>query len=191
MRKLLLLIGLLGCLAVVVVGSRAGSTTTPQDVPKESKTQPKEVVLDKDSQSDKYGEVAFNHENHATKTYSVDGKSVLNCVECHHTDQPATALVAPLKTSERDVALTAKLLEAADAKPVKGCRSCHLQAGDDSATIPSVTYAGKTTPTKLTNEVAYHTNCNICHDKAITARPTLKGKVPGSNDCLPCHKPVS
>ena len=191
MRKLLLLIGLLGCLAVVVVGSRAGSTTTPQDVPKESKTQPKEVVLGKDSQSDKYGEVPFNHENHATKTYSVDGKSVLNCVECHHTDQPATALVAPLKTSERDVALTAKLLEAADAKPVKGCRACHLQAGDDSATIPSVTYAGKTTPTKLTNEVAYHTNCNICHDKAITARPTLKGKVPGSNDCLPCHKPVS
>lgn len=191
MRKLLLLIALLGCLAVVVVGSRAGSTTTPQDVPKESKTQPKEVVLGKDSQSDKYGEVAFNHENHATKTYSVDGKSVLNCVECHHTDQPATALVVPLKTSERDVALTAKLLEAADAKPVKSCRACHLQAGDDSATIPSVTYAGKTTPTKLTNEVAYHTNCNICHDKAITARPTLKGKVPGSNDCLPCHKPVS
>ena len=191
MRKLLLLIGLLGCLAVVVVGSRAGSPTTPQDVPKESKTQPKEVVLGKDSQSDKYGEVAFNHENHATKTYSVDGKSVLNCVECHHTDQPATALVAPLKTSERDVALTAKLLEAADAKPVKGCRACHLQAGDDSATIPSVTYAGKTTPTKLTNEVAYHTNCNICHDKAIAARPTLKGKAPGSNDCLPCHKSVS
>ena len=191
MRNLLLLIGLLACLAVVVAGSRAGSTTTPQDVPKESKTQPKEVVLGKDSQSDKYSEVAFNHENHATKTYSVDGKSVLNCVECHHTDQPAAALVAPLKTSERDVALTAKLLEAADAKPVKGCRSCHLQAGDDSATIPSVTYAGKTTPTKLTNEVAYHTNCNICHDKAIAARPALKGKAPGSNDCLPCHKPVS
>jgi len=191
MRKLLLLIGLLGCLAVLVVGSRAGSAPTPQDVPKESKTQPKEVVLSKDSQSDKYGDVPFNHENHATKTYSVDGKTVLNCVECHHTDQPAAALVAPLKTSERDVALTAKLLEATDSKPVKGCRACHLQAGDDSATIPSVTYAGKTTPTKLTNEVAYHTNCNICHDKAIAARPVLKGKVPGSNDCLPCHKPVS
>jgi hypothetical protein len=191
MRKLLLLIGLLGCLAVVVVGSRAGSTTTPQDVPKESKTQPKELVLGKDSQSDKYGEVPFNHENHATKTYSADGKTVLGCVECHHTDQPAAGLVAPLKTSEREVALTAKLLGAADAKPVKSCRTCHLQAGDDSATIPSVTYAGKTTPTKLTNEVAYHTNCNICHDKAIAARPTLKGKVPGSNDCLPCHKPVS
>jgi hypothetical protein len=194
MKKLLFLIVVLGCLATVVIGSRSGFKATPeaaQDIPKESKTQPKEVVLGKDSQSDKYGDVAFNHENHATKMYSVDGKTALTCVECHHTDQPATALVAPLKTSERDVALTAKVLETADAKPVKGCRSCHLQAGDDSAAIPVVTYAGKTTPTKLTNEVAYHTNCNICHDKAIAARPALKGKVRASTDCLPCHKPVS
>jgi hypothetical protein len=191
MRKLLFLIALLGCLAAVVLGSRAARQDAAQDVPKESKTQPKQVTLDKDSQSDKYGEVAFNHENHATKNYSVDGKSVLTCVECHHTDQPASALQAPLKTSERDVVLTAKLLEAADVKAVKGCRSCHLQAGDDSGTIPAVTYAGKTTPTKLTNEVAYHTNCNICHDKAIAARPALKGKVPGTNDCLTCHKPVT
>ena len=36
-------------------------------VPDESKTQPKEVTLLKDSQSDKYGEVAFNHENHSIK----------------------------------------------------------------------------------------------------------------------------
>jgi hypothetical protein len=35
---------------------------------KESKTQPKEVVLSKDSQSDKYGEVPFNHENHSTRS---------------------------------------------------------------------------------------------------------------------------
>jgi hypothetical protein len=155
---------------------------------KESKTQPKELVLSKDSQSDKYGEVAFNHENHATKKYSPDGQSVLTCVECHHTDQPAANLKAPLKTSERDVVLTAENLKAADAKAVKGCRACHLQAGDDSATIPSVQYPDKPSPTKLTNEVAYHLNCNLCHDKAIAARPALKGKVPGSNDCIPCHK---
>ncbi|HEY6232656.1 MAG TPA: cytochrome c3 family protein [Pyrinomonadaceae bacterium] len=190
MRKLSFLIVMLAVLAVVVVTSNARLNVV-QDIPKESKTQPKAVVLDKDSQSDKYGEVAFNHENHATKMYSIDGKTVIACVECHHTDQPATALQAPLKTSERDVALTAKLLEAADAKPVKSCRVCHLQPGDDSATIPSVTYAGKTVATKLTNEVAYHTNCNVCHDKAIAARPALKGKIPGSNDCLNCHKPAS
>jgi len=33
-------------------------------------------------------------------------------------------------------------------------------------------------------------NCNVCHDKAIAARPALKGKVPGSNDCVPCHKAI-
>src|SRR6185295_2433655 len=190
MRKLSFLIAVLVVLAVVVVASSARLGVV-QEIPKESKTQPKAVVLDKDSQSDKYGEVAFNHENHATKMYSIDGKTVIACVECHHTDQPAAALAAPLKTSEREVALTAKLLEAADAKPVKSCRTCHLQAGDDSATIPAVTYTGKTTPTKLTNEVAYHTNCNVCHDKAIVARPAVKGKAPGSTDCVPCHKPVS
>jgi Class III cytochrome C family len=190
MRKLLLLIVALGCLAVFVVGSGA-AFTAQQETPKESKTQPKEVALGKDSQSDKYGEVPFNHENHATKTYSIDGKAVIACVECHHTDQPATALTAPLKTSERAEVLTAKLLEAADAKPVKSCRACHLQAGDDSATIPSVTYPDKPAATKLTNEVALHMNCNVCHDKAITARPALKGKIPGTNDCLTCHKPAA
>jgi hypothetical protein len=189
MRKLLTLIALLSCAAVITV---AGSSTfSLQEIPKESKTQPKEVVLGKDSQSDKYGEVAFNHENHSTKMYSIDGKSVLSCVECHHTDQPASALKAPLKTSEREAILTAALLQTADSKPVKTCRACHLQAGDDSAAMPAITYPDKPAPTKLTNEVAYHTNCNICHDKAIAARPTLKGKIPGSNDCLPCHKPAS
>jgi cytochrome c5 len=62
--------------------------------------------------------------------------------------------------------------------------------GDDSAPAPSVQYPDKPAPTKLTNEVAYHMNCNICHDRAIAARPALKGKIPGSNDCVPCHKPA-
>ncbi|MEK6280478.1 MAG: cytochrome c3 family protein [Acidobacteriota bacterium] len=190
MKKLLVLIALLGCVAIMVVGNHSAFTAS-QDIPKESKVQPKEVTLGKDSQSDKYGEVPFNHENHSLKNYSIDGKAVIPCVECHHTDQPASALKAPLKTSERDAVLTAALLEPADAKPVKSCRSCHLQAGDDSAAIPTVTYAGKTAPTKLTNEIAYHLNCNTCHDKALVARPALKGKAHGTNDCFPCHKPVS
>ena len=177
MKTLLIVLLAFGCFTVVV-----------QE--KQSKVQPKEMLLSKDSQSDKYGEVPFNHENHAVKKYSIDGQSVLTCVECHHTDQPAAGLKAPLKTSEREVVLTAENLAAADAKPVKSCRVCHLQAGDDSAPMPAVQYADKPAPTKLTNEVAYHLNCNICHDKAIAARPALKGKIPGSNDCLPCHKPA-
>lgn len=189
MRKLLIVIAL-GCAAMFVVGS-SSALMTGQDIPKESKTQPKAVALGKDSQSDKYGEAPFNHENHSTRNYSIDGKAIIACVECHHTDQPASGLKAPLKTSERDAVLTTASLATADAKPVKSCRVCHLQAGDDSAPLPAVTYEGKTTPTKVTNEVAYHMNCNTCHDKAIAARPALKGKIPASADCLICHKPVS
>ncbi|HXM35129.1 MAG TPA: cytochrome c3 family protein, partial [Pyrinomonadaceae bacterium] len=156
----------------------------------EGKTQPKEVTLLKDSQDDKWGEVPFNHENHSIKKYSPDGAAVVSCVECHHTDQPASALKAPYKTGERDVVLTTAVLEKADSKPVKTCRACHLQKNDDSAPIPEVTYPKETEPTKLTNKVANHNNCNVCHDKAIEARPALKGKIPGSADCSPCHKPV-
>lgn len=186
MKLLLVIILAFGCVAVVIAGGSLSFSS--QDIPKESKVQPKEVTLGKDSQSDKYGEVAFNHENHSLKNYNPEGTAVIACTECHHTDQPASALKPPLKTSEREAVLTTVLLEAADAKPVKSCRVCHLQVGDDSAPMPTVTYPGKTTPTKLTNEVAYHMNCNVCHDKAISARPALKGKLPGSNDCLPCHK---
>ena len=191
MTKLLLVIlVLLGCTAVGVVANHS-VLSLAQDIPKESKVQPKEVILSKDSQSDKYGDVPFNHENHGTKMYSIDGTSVLTCVECHHTDQPVTALKPPLKTGERDVILTAAVLAEASSKPVKSCRVCHLQAGDDSAPMPTITYPDKPAPTKLNNEVAYHLNCNICHDKSIAARPVLKGKIPGSNDCIPCHKPVT
>ncbi len=156
-----------------------------------SKVQPKAIVLGKDSQSDKYGEVAFNHETHSLKNYSIDGQSVLSCVECHHTDQPAASLKPPLKTAEREVVLTTAALEAAGAKGVKKCAVCHIQAGDDSAPKPAIQYPDKPAPTKLNNEVAYHLNCNVCHDKAIAARPALKGKIPGSNDCVPCHKALN
>ena len=190
MKLLLVLLLASGCVGVVLFSNYSSSSSAAATQEKESKTQPKEVTLSKDSQSDKYAEVAFNHENHATKNYTPDGSAVLTCVECHHTDQPAGNLKAPLKTSERTVVLTAVVLQAADAKAVKSCRACHLQAGDDSAAMPSIQYPDKPAPTKLTNEVAYHLNCNLCHDKALAARPALKGKVPGSNDCVPCHKPA-
>ena len=189
MSKKFIAIVALACLAVIVVTNNSAFTAS-QEIPKESKIQPKEVVLGQDSQSDKYGTVAFNHETHSLKPYSIDGKSIIACEECHHTDQPASALKPPLKTAERDVVVTTAVLAAADAKPVKSCRVCHLQDGDDSAPMPVIKYADKPAPTKLNNEVAYHLNCNICHDKAIAARPALKGKIPGGNDCLNCHKAV-
>lgn len=186
-KILIVLICALSCVAIVVAGNHLTTSSSHYVQEMESKTQQKEFVLGKDSQSDKWGEVAFNHENHSIKNYSIDGKSPIACVDCHHTDQPAADLKPPLKTSERNTVLTTASLAAADAKPVKTCRACHLQAGDDSATMPTVTYPDKL-PTRLTNEVAYHTNCNYCHDKAIVARPALKGKIPGTNDCKMCHK---
>lgn len=190
MRLTVVLIALLGCLTVAVMRTDSVRSAGGWLVP-ESKTQPKEVTLLKDSQSDKYGEVSFNHETHSLKKYSPDGTAVLSCVECHHTDQPASALKPPLKTSERDTVLTTADLEKADSKPVKTCRACHKQSVDDSEPpSPEITYEGKTTPTKLTNEMANHNNCNVCHDKAIAARPALKGKLPGAADCYPCHKKV-
>ncbi|HEY0545124.1 MAG TPA: cytochrome c3 family protein [Pyrinomonadaceae bacterium] len=168
--------------------SARATNARPDDTPK--KELPKQVTLAKDSQSDKYGEVAFDHETHSTKNYSVDGKANIACTECHHTDQPASALKPPLKTSERKVALTAEALKAPDAVGVKTCRTCHLQTGDDSKEMPSANLDGKTTPTKINNELAYHRNCNTCHDAAIKTRPDLKGKIPGTNDCAKCHKPI-
>jgi len=163
------------------------STPTAAD-----KTMAKSFVLGKDSLSE-YGEVAFNHENHAFKNYSADGKSVIGCVECHHTDQPKSALKLPLVTSEREVPLTMESWKASPQK-VNECRSCHFQDGSvpDGKTMPEATYneGGKSSTKELNNEIAYHINCNTCHDAAFKLRPELK-KAPGfatAKDCTICHK---
>jgi cytochrome c553 len=173
---------------LLVAGASHGLASLTQDqIPKESKEQPKKVKLDQDSLDDKWGEVAFDHETHSLKNYNPDGKSVTNCVECHHTDQPKENLKAPYVTSERNVVLTAEVLKDPAAGPVKSCRSCHLQAGDDSKPLPVVTKAGK--QVKLDNENAYHINCFECHDAAIKTKPELAAKISGSDPkgCVKCH----
>ncbi|MEO7659088.1 MAG: hypothetical protein ABIV48_05690, partial [Pyrinomonadaceae bacterium] len=134
------------------------------------------------------------HDNHAFKNYSPDGKTVVGCVECNHTDQPKSALKPPLFTSERDATLTFESWKASTQK-VNECRFCHFQDGivPDGKEMPSAKYTdgGKTTTKDLTNELAYHLNCNTCHDAAFKLRPDLKKK-PGfatSKDCTICHKP--
>jgi hypothetical protein len=148
------------------------------------KTIPKQFTLAKDSLSE-YGEVAFNHESHAFQQYSEDGKSVVGCTVCHHTDQPKSALKPPLKLSERETALTFDTWKQSTQK-VQQCRTCHFQEGN----IPD----GKTMPVagtkEINNEIGYHINCNTCHDAAFKLRPDLKKK-PGfatTNDCTICHK---
>jgi hypothetical protein len=157
---------------------------TPATVPAGDKKIPKNFTLGQDSVSE-YGEAAFDHDTHATGLYSPDGKSVVGCVECHHTDQPKSALKPPLATSEREVTLTMDAWKASSQK-VSTCRSCHFQEGSvpDGKTMPAAN--GK----DLTNELAYHINCNTCHDAAFKARPELKKKAnfATTNDCLICHK---
>ena len=101
MKRFFFAIAVLSATALFVFGSSASSTFSSQDIPKESKEQPKKVVLSKDSLDEKWGDVAFDHETHSLKNYNPDGKSVTSCVYCHHTDQPKENLKPPLVTSER------------------------------------------------------------------------------------------
>ena len=136
-----------------------------------------------------YGDVAFDHENHAEKNYSADGKSVVACIECHHTDQPKSALKLPLVTSERDEIMTMAAYQKSSQK-VSTCRSCHYQDGEvpDGKTMPVLKKGER--DIKLDNKEAYHRNCNDCHDAAARLRPeVLKTKgFARSNDCFVCHK---
>jgi len=156
------------------------------------KTIPKTFTLGTDSQSE-YGEAAFNHENHAFMKYSPDGTAVMGCVECHHTDQPKSALKPPLMTSERDVTMTFENWKTSSQK-VQDCRACHFQDGNvpEGKEMPKATYSdtGKSVTKALNNQLAYHINCNTCHDAAVKVRPDLKKK-PGfatGKDCAICHK---
>lgn len=189
MKRLLIATILMLSAIALFVFSTAARVSIPsiQDLPKESKEQPKKVKLDTDSLDEKWGEVAFDHETHSVKNYNPDGKSVTSCVFCHHTDQPKENLKPPLVTSERNVVLTADVLKDAAAGPVKMCRGCHLQAGDDSKPLPVITKNDK--QLKLDNENAYHINCFECHDAAIKAKPELAAKISGSDPkgCGKCH----
>jgi len=164
----------------------------PAGPPAGGKTITKSFVLGKDSLSE-YGEAPFDHENHAFKNYSPDGKSLVGCVECHHTDQPKSALKPPLATSERDVVLTIEAYQASSQK-VSECRACHFQEGNvpDGKEMPKATYTegAKSVTKTLNNELAYHINCNTCHDAAFKLRPELKKKAgfATTKDCTICHK---
>ncbi len=196
------LIMLAACFAVLFYGSPATQTVAARsiavshgfidskDIPTGAKSK---LTLNKDSASE-YGEVAFDHDNHSFKKYSADGKTDIGCAECHHTDQPKESLTPPLVTSERDVVLTAESLKKAGAKDVKDCNSCHFRENDvpEGKEIPSATYKdakGKADTKELTNELAYHINCNSCHDAAAKLRPELKKKAgfATEKDCLICH----
>lgn len=167
-------------------------------IPSESTTEPtKPIILAKDSEA-KDGELkkeaAFDHVKHSTDaSYSVDGKTVVGCAECHHTDQPkAPAGQDYLKLFKRTEMLTSEQLKKSS-QAVQTCRACHLQASaepTDEYPPDSITYpkeSGKVaTKDKITNEEAYHLNCNTCHDQATKNKSRAKAaKAPQA--CADCH----
>lgn len=155
----------------------------------DGKEQPKAILLNKTPKTTKSPDknrVPFDHVTHSTKPYSADMKSIIGCVECHHTDQPKSALKGVLKTSERDEVLTTESLAKASAKPVKSCASCHAQEGTKPASLaenPSVTYPDDPDPVTLTNEEAYHRNCITCHESAKKINAATKAPTA----CAQCH----
>lgn len=173
------------------------SPTPPEEPAKEDAAPagerkiPSEFILGQDSVSE-YGEAPFNHDNHAFKNYSPDGKSVVACIACHHTDQPKSSLKPPLVTSERDQILTLELYKSTNIK-ISGCRDCHFQDGaePDDKEMPTLTVMkdGFEEIQELNNEIAYHLNCNTCHDEAAKLRPEVR-KTEGfatTKDCNICH----
>jgi hypothetical protein len=164
---------------------------TGKPIPESSTTMPdKPIILAKDSKSPIRGELkpeaAFDHVKHTTDMrHSFDGKTITNCVECHHTEQPSAPRGQEfLKTFKRAAVLTAKQLEESK-QPVNSCRVCHFQEGSKEVS-PSVTYPRemKRPPVaKVTNEEAYHINCRSCHDAAKKRDPTVKAP----QACVDCH----
>src|SRR5215210_6677956 len=128
-----LLFTLTGCVTVLLYNSMTTRQVLARNLAvahrlSDSKDLPKKVTLGKDSTHDE-GEVAFDHETHSFKKYSPDGKTDISCAECHHTDQPKSALKPPLVSSERDVVMTFDTWKASSQK-VTQCRECHFQDGN-------------------------------------------------------------
>lgn len=170
----------------------AATSTAETPVGGEKKI-PAKFILGQDSRAEREGEVPFNHDTHAFEKYSPDGRSVIACVVCHHTDQPKAALMAPLKTSQREEPLTLAVYQKSSQK-VSHCRDCHFQdPNDEGKKSPTATYDDGKTKT-LDNKLAFHINCNDCHDEAFRLRSELKKKAgfatSDSKDCLVCHKKV-
>ena len=121
-----LLLMVTGCVIILVYGSptkhKAAAHDSGEDAVLDSKVLPTgakaKLTLNQDSTT-KHGDVAFDHDTHSFNKYSPDGTKDIGCAECHHTDQPKSALTGVLVTSERDEILTKDNLTRAGAPDVK------------------------------------------------------------------------
>lgn len=178
----------------LILGSYDSSffSTTPTAQAQGGGKLPDVIKLAQDS---KLGGVTFNHTNHTTKNYNIDGSGPIACIECHHTAQPAAEVAKrpPLKTAwppDRTTTLTAELIQKdPKAAEVITCRSCHVKTGETPKLvpeIPQVKHEGSTAILTMTSQLAFHRNCAGCHDDAVKHRPDAKA--PTQQKCAQCHK---
>ena len=145
----------------------------------------------------KLGVVKFSHLDHITKNRGIGG-TMIACIECHHTAQPASeaAKHPPLKTvwpADRTSTLTADQFEKDPAAPeVVVCRDCHARAETKPKLLPEIPQIKLEVGTEfvtLTNQQAFHRNCAGCHDEIAKTSKDLNP--PTSRKCTACHKRVA
>ena len=157
----------------------------------QSKKRPEILQLGADA---KLGPVSFNHTNHTTKNYNIAGTGPIDCVECHHVEQPAAEVAKhpPLKSAwpaDRTATLTAAALDDPKTPEVIGCRNCHSRAATQPKLwpqLPEIKHETSTAIITMTNQQAFHRNCATCHDAIVKDRPTAKA--PRTAQCTLCHK---
>jgi hypothetical protein len=182
--------------ALVVLSPLLLSSTTriTYDVSAQDAKKPTEtIILAKEA---KLGQVTFHHLDHITKNRSTDGTKPIECVECHHTAQPASEAMKhpPHKMAwpaDRTTTLTAELLEKDATVVINVCTDCHARAETKPKLLPEIPqlkFEGSTEPTVLTNQQAFHRHCGGCHDAVVKARPDLTPPPPTSKKCVACHK---
>lgn len=172
----------------------SGTSRITYDVSaQDAKKAPETIILAKES---KLGQVTFHHLDHITKNRSPDGTKPIECVECHHTAQPAAeaAKHPPHKTAwpaDRTTTLTTELLEKDATAVVNACTDCHARADTKPKLLPEIPQLkleGAAEATILTNQQAFHRSCGGCHDAVVKARPDLTPAPPTSKKCVACHK---
>ena len=188
--KISIILALSLACAMLVLGG--GSSLSSKAATQEGK-KPQDVYML--GQTAKLGPIKFSHIDHTTKNRSVDGTKQIDCVQCHHTAQPASeaAKHPPHKTAwpaDRTATLTADLFDKdPSAPPVNLCHDCHTRAEEKPKllpAIPTIKEEGSAEPIVITNQQAFHRNCGGCHDEvAKTGRATT---APTSKKCVACHK---
>jgi len=141
------------------------------------------------------GKVTFSHLNHTTKNYNIEGIAPVQCIECHHVEQPVAeakkmALHQTAYPPDRTTTLTAELLTKEPGTKAIPCRHCHARKGEKPTVwpeIPQIKSENSTAIITVTNQQAFHRACAGCHDQVVKARPDVK-TAPTTLKCTVCHK---